>query len=270
MFQQKAKILWNEAAGPAIYRIGLRCPSGFRRAKPGQFVMLRISDGVDPLLRRPFSIYKPIVKNNRTIGIELLYKVVGKGTSVLAGRTQGDTMDILGPLGSAFRLPPGASSVFIVAGGIGVAPMVFLAQYLINNGLDAADCLVFLGGRTREELLCGDDFASMGLSVHKTTDDGSAGDQCLVTHPVEIALAENRPDIVFACGPAEMLSCVIGILDAHEVACQVSVETMMACGMGACLGCAVTARDRSDTYYHACLDGPVFDSDRIRLDLPHE
>ena len=149
-----------------------------------------------------------------------------------------------------------------------MAPMVFLAQYLIKHGIRAEDCRVFLGGRTREELLCRDDFAAAGLSVHTTTDDGSAGDQCFVTHPVEIALADRRPDIVFACGPLEMLSCVIGIIDAHKVACQVSIETMMACGMGACLGCAVSARDMPDKYYHACLDGPVFDTDSIHLDPP--
>ena len=263
MFQQKAEILWNEPAGPAVYRIGLRCPTGYHHAKPGQFVMLRISEGVDPLLRRPFSIHKPIVEENHTIGVELLYKVVGKGTEVLAGRTQGKNLDILGPLGSAFRLPPEAKRVFIVAGGIGVAPMVFLAQHLTNNGLNAHECRVFLGGRTREELLCENEFASLGFQLYTTTDDGTAGDQCLVTHPVEMALEDNRPDIVFACGPIDMLNCVIGIVEAAKVACQISIETMMACGMGACLGCAVTAKDKSNTYYHACLDGPVFDTDSI-------
>ncbi len=266
MFQQKAQILWNEAVGPQVYRIGLSCPSGFGRAKPGQFVMLRISEGVEPLLRRPFSIHQPIVQGTRIVGIELLYKVVGKGTHILAGRRQGETLDIVGPLGSAFRRPPGAKKIFIVAGGMGVAPMVYLAQHLIKDGVHAEDCRVFLGGRRRDELLCVDDFAAAGLSVHTTTDDGSAGDQCFVTHPVEIALAGGPPDIVFACGPLEMLSCVIGIIDAHKVACQVSIESMMACGMGACLGCAVTARDKKNHYYHVCLDGPVFDAVSIALD----
>ena len=267
MFQQKAHVLWNEAGGPAVYRIGLNCPIGFDRAKPGQFVMLRVSEGSDPLLRRPFSIHKPIVQDGHVIGVELLYKVLGKGTRFLSGRHPGETLDILGPLGSAFRLPPAGRKVFIVAGGIGVAPMVYLAQNLLKNGIRPPDCRVFLGGRTRDDLLCVEDFAAAGLSVHTTTDDGSAGDQCVVTHPVEVAVADSRPDIVFACGPLEMLSCVIGIVDAKKVACQVSIETMMACGMGACLGCAVTARDLPDKYYHACLDGPVFDADSIHLDV---
>jgi dihydroorotate dehydrogenase electron transfer subunit len=143
--------------------------------------------------------------------------------------------------------------------------MVFLAQHLVASGLKPFDCEVFLGGRTCEDLLCMDEFAALDLPVHTTTDDGSAGDQCLVTHPVDIALADRRPDVVFACGPLQMLECVIGIAAAHGVICQVSIETAMACGMGACLGCAVPSRDAPGRYYHACLDGPVFDADSIRL-----
>lgn len=262
MFQQKAQIAWNQAIAPAIFKIGLTC-RGFDRARPGQFVMLRVSEGVEPLLRRPFSIHKLIRTDNHAQGIELLYKMVGKGTALLANRKTGDSLDVLGPLGSAFVLPPSARKVFIVAGGLGVAPMVFLAQHLVAGGLNPSDCEVFLGGRTRAELLCTDDFTALDLSVHTTTDDGSAGDQCLVTHPVAIALADRRPDVVFACGPLQMLDCVIGITAAHGVSCQVSIETAMACGIGACLGCAVPSRDAPGRYYHACLDGPVFDAGRI-------
>ncbi|MGB5619558.1 MAG: hypothetical protein WBM78_22165, partial [Desulfobacterales bacterium] len=111
--------------------------------------------------------------------------------------------------------------------------------------------------------LCTDEFTALNLPVHTTTDDGSAGDQCLVTHPVDVALADRRPDVVFACGPLQMLDCVIGIAAAHGVICQVSIETAMACGMGACLGCAVPSRDAPGRYYHACLDGPVFDAGSI-------
>jgi dihydroorotate dehydrogenase electron transfer subunit len=108
--------------------------------------------------------------------------------------------------------------------------------------------------------LCRNDFATLGLTVHASTDDGSDGDQCLVTHPLEEAIESHSPDMIVACGPMEMLACVIGIVDKHRVPCQVSIETMMACGMGACLGCAVEGRDTSERYLHACLDGPVFDA----------
>ena len=105
----------------------------------------------------------------------------------------------------------------------------------------------------------------LGINVHTTTDDGSAGDQCLVTHPVEIAIQDVRPDIMYACGPAEMLKCVLGFAEKYAVPCQVSIETMMACGVGACLGCAVEDRTGSGKYLHACLDGPVFDAQVISL-----
>ena len=266
MLQQKARVLWNKEVAPSYFRIGLECSYGFARAKAGQFVMVRISEGVDPLLRRPFSIHKPIVRNDRTIGIELLYKVVGKGTDILSGLEPQSRVDILGPLGSAFLMPPGTRKIMLVAGGIGVAPMVFLAMQLMQNGIDPEDCSVYLGGRTSNDLLCIEEFERLNLSVTTTTDDGSAGDQCLVTVPMEFAVSDARPDIIYACGPEAMLECVLGIVRAHSIACQLSIETRMACGMGACLGCAVTAADMPDRYYHACLDGPVFDSESIHLD----
>ena len=265
MLQQKARVLWNQEVAPAYFRIGLECLYGFARAKPGQFVMVRTSEGVDPLLRRPFSIHKPIVRKNRNVGIELLYKVVGKGTTILSGLPIDDSVNILGPLGSAFLLPTAARRIVLVAGGIGVAPMVFLASHLLQGGIDPSDCSVFLGGRTREDLLCIDEFKKLGMAVNTTTDDGSAGDQCLVTVPVGSAVADARPDVIYACGPEAMLDCVVGIARAYSIPCQLSIETRMACGMGACLGCAVAAEDRPGRYYHACLDGPVFDSESIRL-----
>lgn len=263
MVQQRAQVLWNQRVSTAYYRIGLKCRAGLGRIKPGQFVMLRIAEGIDPLLRRPFSIHRPIITDGRIQGIEILYKVVGKGTSLLSQRKRGDRIDVLGPLGSAFLLPEKVQRVFIVAGGIGIAPMVFLAAHLLESGLDPGNLMVYLGGRTKEDLLCVAEFEEMKLTVHTTTDDGSAGDQCLVTLPVESAAAGWRPELIYACGPLEMLKCVIDIAEAHSIECQVSIETRMACGMGACLGCAVAARDIPNHYYHACLDGPVFDTRSI-------
>jgi dihydroorotate dehydrogenase electron transfer subunit len=101
--------------------------------------------------------------------------------------------------------------------------------------------------------------------VVTTTDDGSAGDQCLVTHPLEISLNQTVADIIVACGPTEMLSCVVGIAAKHKVPCQVSIEAMMAFGMGACLGCAVSSRPEPDHYLHACLDGPVFPAEQLEF-----
>lgn len=264
MIQERATILWNRPKGPACYSMGLSC-NGYAHAVPGQFVMLRISDQHAPLLRRPFSIHRLILEKDNCVGIELLYKVVGTGTALLAAATQGRLLDILGPIGNGFRLSGDYRRVYLVGGGIGVPPLVFLAEKLVQSGVMPPACRMFLGGRSREDLLCIADFERLGIAVQITTDDGSAGDQCLVTSPLETAVVKAPPDVIFACGPPAMLSCIVGISEKHGVACQVSIESMMACGIGACLGCAARKRDDPDHYWHVCKDGPVFDATQVIL-----
>ncbi len=264
MFQHPARVLWNKKISSGCYKIGLTCVQDYSAAKPGQFIMLRLGPQSDPLLRRPFSIHNLIISNGRAEALELLYKVVGKGTAIMARQNPGDTVDILGPLGSGFIIPRQIKSIHVVAGGLGVAPLVFLASRLSRDNFNFSNCRVFIGGRTKEDLLCRDDFVRLGLKVDTTTDDGSAGDQCLVTHPLEEAVDSNPPDLILACGPMAMLACVIGIAEKHHVPCQVSIETMMACGVGACLGCAVEGR-AGQRYLHACLDGPVFDAADLKF-----
>ena len=265
MVHEKVNVLWNSKVGPSYYRIGLTCHEGYSRAKPGQFVMIHFYDQMAPFLRRPFSIHKLITKKDRTSGIEILCKVVGEGTKRLSMCKKGDVLDILGPLGTGFSFPGHYRKIFIVAGGIGVAPMPFLASFLKTSGVDPFECTVFLGGRSKDDLLCRDDFSRLGMIIHMTTDDGSKGEKCLITHPLEIAAKEHRPDVIYACGPLEMLKCVMSIAEKLNIPCQVSIETMMACGMGACLGCAVEKNEAPVSYMHACLDGPVFESSILKL-----
>ena len=265
MFQHQAQVLWNKEISTGYYRIGLSCPAHYAMAKPGQFIMLGLIGQTDPLLRRPFSIHKLIGSADKTEGFELLYKVVGKATAIMARQRPGDRVEVLGPLGTGFIIPRTARVVHVAAGGIGVAPLVFLAIQLHAKNFDFSNCRVFIGGRTREDLLCLDEFVRLGLRVETTTDDGSAGDQCLVTHPLEAAVDRHPPDLIVACGPMAMLACVTGIAEKYHVPCQVSIETMMGCGMGACLGCAVEGGAGQDRYLHACLDGPVFDAADLNL-----
>jgi dihydroorotate dehydrogenase electron transfer subunit len=265
MIQQPVKVLWNKKLSTAYYKIGLTCSDHYSSAKPGQFVMLGLAGQTDPLLRRPFSIHNLLISNGITHGFELLYKVVGTVTASLAQRKPGDIVDIFGPLGSGFLIPSRAKRVFVVAGGVGVAPLVFLVSDLHRKNADISNYRVFIGGRTKEDLLCRNDFLVLGVSVLTTTDDGSAGDQCLVTHPLEMVMGHTVPDIIVACGPMDMMACVVGIAEKHKVPCQVSIETMMACGMGACLGCAVESRIEAEHYLHACLDGPVFSADVLKF-----
>ncbi|MEA3436784.1 MAG: dihydroorotate dehydrogenase electron transfer subunit [Thermodesulfobacteriota bacterium] len=265
MIQEKNQVLWNKKVGPGYFKIGLNCKGEYSEAKPGQFVMLRLCGGIEPLLRRPFSIHRLISGNGQFQGIEILYKVVGKFTQKLSVLKKNESIDILGPLGSGFSIPKNIKRIFMIAGGMGVAPIVFLASQLKNNEVNISQCRMFLGGRSKDDILCLDDFDKLKMAVQLTTDDGSAGSKCLVTHPLEIALAERRPDVLYACGPQEMLKSVVVLAQQFAVKCQVSVETMMACGMGACLGCAVEPGEASGKYLHACLDGPVFDANAIKL-----
>jgi len=269
MVQEKVQVLWNKRVGPAYYKIGLTCHEGYSYAQPGQFIMLGLTDRLDPLLRRPFSIHRIIAGNEHIEGVELLYKVVGVTTKNMAMLKKGDTLSLLGPLGKGFVISDDYQRVFIVAGGIGVAPMPFLASFLKEKGAVLSESRVFLGGGSKDDLLCTDEFLRLDMAVHITTDDGSSGDQCLVTFPLENKIKDCQPDVIYACGPVGMLTCVIHMAREYSIPCQVSVETIMACGMGACLGCAIGKKDAPDKYLHACLDGPVFDAKKVELETRH-
>ncbi len=243
---------------PGYRRLRLETQGAFERAVPGQFVMLGLGSSSPRLLRRPFSIHRRVDD-----GIDLLYRVVGPTTRAMAALSPGGVVDLLGPLGNGFTVPAAAGRITLAAGGIGVAPLVFLAETLVVSFRNRPVIDVFLGGRNRDDLLCRDDFKRLGLPVTVTTDDGSAGRQCLVTLPLELAAAAAAPDLICACGPPGMLRCVAQMAISRGIACQVSIETLMACGMGACLGCAVAGAQRQAPYLHVCKDGPVFEAQAL-------
>jgi dihydroorotate dehydrogenase electron transfer subunit len=260
MIEDTVTVLWNRPLARGIFHMGLSCREGYGRARAGQFVMVGLRRGRSPLLRRPFSIHRLVYDGGVVTGIELLYKTVGTGTRILSECREGHRLDLLGPLGRGFHVPPACRRVFLAAGGIGVAPLVFLADSLVAGGIDAADSTVFIGGRSGEEVLCADAFRQLRFAVVLTTDDGTLGDQCLVTHPLELAAGGRPPEMIYACGPLAMLDCVAGMAGAMAIPCQVSIESVMACGMGACLGCAVRASAAAEGYLHVCRDGPVFEA----------
>jgi dihydroorotate dehydrogenase electron transfer subunit len=265
MNQQRATVLWNRSMNADCFRLGLVCDQVYADAVPGQFVMVQVGAEHAPLLRRPFSIAGIFGQENRVEGIELFIKVVGQGTQRLSQLAKGDQVDLLGPLGRGFKVDPGHDRVYLAAGGIGVAPIRFLAMAMVAKGSEPGNCRVFIGGRNKADLLCHEEFEALGMSVTVTTDDGSAGGQCLLTDPLEVAIQEQPPDMVCACGPHGMLACIAGIAARTQVACQLSIETMMACGLGACMGCAVPSRTDPSTYLHACLNGPVMDAAKLQL-----
>lgn len=264
MIQHTATVIWNRQITSDCFHLALTCHQAYADTVPGQFVMVQVQAGHTPLLRRPFSIAGLLGKPGAVEGIELLIKVVGEGTAKLSRLEQGQSLDVLGPLGRGFEVDPGHRRVYLAAGGIGVAPIRFLAHTLVARGAGPADCRLFQGAQCRSDLLCRSELEALGLPVTVTTDDGSAGDRCLITDPLELAVREKKPDMVYACGPHGMLTCVLGIARRTQAACQISVETLMACGLGACLGCAVGRADQNG-YWHACKDGPVFNAVDIQL-----
>jgi dihydroorotate dehydrogenase electron transfer subunit len=260
--QQKAVVIWKRQESPTCFRIGLTCEHGYEEARAGQFVMIHLGDRHGALLRRPFSIFDRIGPLGRTEGIEVLFKVVGKGTARLSRLVEKDTVDLLGPLGRGFQFRS-TGPFYLAAGGIGVAPIHFLAKQLHAQGIDTGQCRAFIGGQSLADILAQQTFLDLGMPVTITTDDGSAGDQCLITDPLEEAIIQKIPQAVFACGPPGMLHCVAGIAARHDVPCQVSMETVMACGLGACLGCAVPSSRSNVGYLHTCVNGPVFETTEL-------
>ncbi len=250
----KAEIRQNHQVKADYFKMELICPGIAIDALPGQFVMIRTSDKNGPLLRRPFSIHDLIWEGDTPMGVALLYRVVGPGTAILSKAKPGENLQVLGPLGKGFQTKANLDSVCLVAGGIGVAPLVFLARSLAGAG--GGLCLI--GGRTREDVLCGEIFESLGMDVRVATDDGSLGTRGLVTGLLHELIQSGKARNVFTCGPEPMLKVVADMCLDADIPCQVSLETIMACGMGACLGCAISGPGRK--ILHVCKDGPVMDA----------
>ncbi|RKY66278.1 MAG: dihydroorotate dehydrogenase electron transfer subunit [Candidatus Latescibacterota bacterium] len=261
MIDTKTTILHQEQIAPQIFRLRLLSPRIAREARPGQFVHLRIREGTDPLLRRPFSIHRV----NRERGeVQVLYQVVGQGTRLLSRKPVGERLDVLGPLGHRFEVSEEGGGVLLVAGGIGIAPLVFLCEDLLRGHAVTA----LIGARSRDGILCHDSLRSGGVTVHIATDDGSLGHRGLVTDLLNAQLEAGR-EAVYACGPVAMLRTVSALCRAHRISCQISLESRMACGLGACLGCAVKVRSSVPPgyeYKRVCKEGPVFDAEEVIFD----
>jgi len=226
--------------------VWLDAPAIAEAAKPGQFVMVRCGEGHDPLLRRPLSIHK----TDDSGGVALLFEVVGRGTLWLSQRAPGDFVDLMGPLGNGFVVKPEAKWLLLVAGGIGIVPLAFLAE----EATRLRRVVTLLLGARQVSQLCPGSQLPNGISIVRATEDGSEGRKGLVTDLVgEFA---GQADQVFACGPAAMYQSMVGLDCLTDKSTQVSLEERMACGMGACYGCTVKTRMGLK---QVCQDGPVFE-----------
>lgn len=243
---------------------GEYCLLGFKadriaaEAHPGQFVMIRPGDGIYPLLRRPISIH-----DARDAVVEIYFQQAGIGTAILGQKEQGDSLDVIGPLGKGFHLEltAGEKNVALIGGGRGIAPLYFLAQRL--RGLEI-NPLIFYGGKTQADIPVERRFAEDNFEVRLSTDDGSAGFKGLVTDLFRASLQEFSPSKIFACGPEAMMAKIARIAKERNIAAEFSLEAIMGCGFGACWGCVRKIRTgNKEEWAKICEEGPVFARDRI-------
>lgn len=262
IFETTARVLENREVMPGYFTMTLSCDDIAKAAQPGQFVMVRTGLSNHPLLRRPFSVHDVFKGNHGKKFLSILYNVVGHGTKKMSLCLAGDALQVLGPLGKGFLPDSDAKQNILVAGGIGIAPLVFFARRLAKD-FSPQSCSVILGAKTKNDILCLEFLEEMGVSVQIATENGSLGKKGLVTDLLEDEIRKAAGLRISACGPMPMLKAVAKMARLAQIPCQVSIESIMACGMGACLGCAVPKIGDQNKYFHACTDGPVFDASRL-------
>jgi dihydroorotate dehydrogenase electron transfer subunit len=276
----KAEISGNLSVGKNYRLLSLKCPDTGRKPKAGQFYMVQVRDGSDPLLKRPFSLFRKTAE-----GLQLLYRVQGKGTTLLGGLTAGDSVNLLGPLGNGYpgqgtAAAPTATPVaapVIIAGGIGIASVFPLIEAM------AGRATVLYGARTGDDLLLLDELKALSGEFHFCTDDGSSGEKGNVLDLLKRIVPPDAGSlpVIYACGPKPMLRAVSGFAVSRGIKAYLSLEEHMACGIGACLGCVVKIKAKSaegrgpeeekqdqgaakdGTYQRVCMEGPVFNAEDI-------
>lgn len=251
--QKRYKILSNKKVCPNFFHLALDAKSLLKKIQPGQFIHLRVTEGLKPFFRRPFSVFRA------QKSLEILYEVVGNGTQALAKRKKGSTIDCLGPLGTPFSMPPkGIKQIVMVAGGVGVAPFLALTDKLKNKGYSL---ILLYGGRTRGHIFSFKEFRHNGCKVFISTDDGSVGVKGRVSK-LFAKINLKKPTFIYTCGPKPMMASVKDFAKKNKIEGQASLEEVMACGVGTCLGCSVKTKHG---YKTVCHDGPVFDLKEIRF-----
>ncbi len=253
----------NRKVAADHYLMTVILPPSFPTPAPGQFVMVHEASRGEPLLARPLSVYGFRRQGDHAV-LELLYRVTGRGTTLFSKMVPGDEVVLIGPLGKGFTVPAGLRRCIFVAGGVGVAPLIFLLQdrFPATKAKKGMEKIFYLGARNADLLACHERLNG-SCDLRLCTDDGSRGYHGPVTGllGMEIAGYDPKETVIFACGPTPMIHALGRLLKDNPTPCQVSIEERMACGLGACLGCAVAIRgpEGKREYVRVCREGPVFD-----------
>lgn len=248
------RVVSNDKLCPRFFRLVFDAPELAREVEPGQFVHIRTNDGCEPFFRRPFSVYR--AKKH----VEIFYEPIGPGTKLLAAKKKGDDLDVLGPLGTPFTLPSkNIKQVVMIAGGIGIAPFLALSDRL-SKDKKKPDMVLLYGGRTKGHVYPMKEFKDNGVKVHVATDDGSVGAKGRVSQL--FSKIDLNPDttMVYTCGPNPMMAAVQKFCGENDLKGEAACEEIMACALGACLGCSIPTKSG---YKTVCYDGPCFDLSEV-------
>ena len=258
---EQAEVLGNRTLSGEYNVVTLAAPRVAAAARPGQFVMVKTKPGLEPLLRRPFSIFEIVrTPTGEPRGISILNKRIGLGTGQLFDVREGERLGCLGPLGQPWPLVEPPTQAWMVAGGVGLAPFATLTETLAARGVALR---LFYGARRGEDLYYAEWFADRGVDLVLATEDGSRGTPGRIPVPLDAALRETpagAPIAIYCCGPTPMMHAVAGRAAAAGRDAWVSLEQVMGCGMGGCYSCVVpvTMPDGKAHFVRSCTAGPVF------------
>ena len=245
-----------------IYKFSVKADEIVQLSRPGNFIEIRVTEGIDPFLRRPISIYN-LDKENGIL--EFIFQVKGKGTNILSKKKIGDKIDIIGPLGFGTFNFDKFDKVAILGGGIGIFPLYELSKQAKQKGKVVH---AYLGFRNKELVMLEKEFKEVTNNLTICTDDGSYGEKGFAIDKLAKDMENEKFESIFACGPTPMLRAVKKYAEENGISCQVSLEERMGCGLGVCLGCAVKkANSPADApeYFHVCKGGPVFNSKDVEF-----
>ena len=260
--QVYAKIIKKEEIIKNIYKFSVKTPEIVESAKPGNFIEIRVTDGIDPFLRRPISIYN-LDKENGIL--EFIFQVKGKGTEILAKKEEGNDIDIIGPLGHGTFKFDKYKKIAVIGGGIGIFPLYELSKQAKQNAVKV-NC--YLGFRNKDFVMLEKEFEEVTDKLIITTDDGTYKNKGFAIDYLKDDMEHEKYECIYACGPLPMLRVVQKYAIENNIDCQLSLEEKMACGLGVCLGCAVkTAKSPIDApeYWHVCKGGPVFNAKDVEI-----
>lgn len=271
MLKTVGEVLSHKKYGDHYHSLTIVAPEIGKKVKPGQFVNVLCGEDRSFLLRRPFSIYRVHKRGGWSSTIEIVFDIRGPGTSYLSGLRTHSNLDMIGPSGRGFALPKRRAHCLLVGGGIGAAPLFFLADELRNEG-HRVD--VILGARTSRYLLNAIEVRRLASVYHITTDDGSMGEHGRVTDVLDDTIEKCGTEVVYTCGPHPMLAAVSKVCVERRIPVQVAVEELMACGYGVCMTCVMPVRPRKraqddDEEFHyarSCTEGPVFNGASVVWD----